>query len=108
MDTRTLPIWQEVTQQDIAPLCAYWIDKNGFGFDKNGKILPLKGVAFLINPVGLSPEATFSQKFTEAPVPLPKGSIIKLDANGAEEYVLPGQQSKDYRWINGEFMLMNK
>jgi len=56
----------------------------------------------------LSPEATFSQKFTEAPVPLPKGSIIKLDANGAEEYVLPGQPSKDYRWINGEFMLMNK
>jgi len=96
----------EISQQDIATLLAHSdgnVDRFGFGFDTNGYICSAKDVRFEINPLGVSPKAIFLRGYKRAPIPLPEGAVIKLDQNEMEEYILPGQPPKIYRWINQKF-----
>jgi hypothetical protein len=110
--TNNVVSFRELTQKDIAALFIHGdnqdhIDRFGFGFDKNGYIKSGDGVVFQINPLGVSPEAIFLRVFKQAPIPLPEGSIMKLDENGMEEYIVAGQPPKIYRWINQEFKLVS-
>jgi hypothetical protein len=80
-------------------------DRFGFGFDKNGTPHGVQGVVFLINPLGISPEAKFTKDFKLNDrdwfnVPqIPKDTILRFGTNGAE-YVLPGQKSKPYKSLS--------
>ena len=103
---------RELTDEDLTPYLTHrdnkdHFDRFGSGFDRNGHVHPVADEQYRLNSIGSSPEAVLSKKFEEAPIPLPKGSIIRLDETGAEEYILPGQPSKVYRWIGGVLTFTN-
>ena len=110
-NTNNVRLLHEMSLQDIAPLLAWdrgHVDRFGFGFDTNGYICSPKDVLLEINPLGVSPRAIFLREYKEAPGPLPEGAVIQLDQNKMEEYILPGHPPKIYRWLNQQFMQVNR
>jgi hypothetical protein len=99
----------KITAQDIAP---YFYHENGkdpfvrirLVIEKSGNLHNPQGVVYVINPLGISPEARFTKAFKLSDQSgffgpkIPKGTVMRFSTNtNAEnfvEYVLPGQESK--------------
>lgn len=96
--TNALQFTNQPTEQDVAPYLRSSIDRvdrNGFGFDRNGHPISGAGEKYTINSLGLSPEAQFTSEFKENVnfLTLPKGTIVRLKViklgEVREEIILP-------------------
>ena len=103
--TNNMEPTRPITTQEIATYFA----RNGddpfvrmrLVIDKDGNLLYIQGVVYVINPLGISPEARFTKAFKLddrggffSPK-IPKGTIMRFSNDDEElvEYVLPGQES---------------
>jgi hypothetical protein len=97
---------REITAQDIAPYLYHENGKDpfvclGLVIDISGNLRNPQGVVFVINPLGISPEARFTKAFKLNDhsgffgPKIPKGTVMRFSSDDEEfvEYVLPGQES---------------
>jgi hypothetical protein len=111
--TNNVPPLREVTAQELAPYFYHENGKDPFAriglvIDKNGNLLNSQGVVFVINHLGVSPEARFTKAFKLSrddgffSPKIPKGTIMRFsnDDEEFEEYILPGQESKPYKSLS--------
>lgn len=108
-----VPPSRVISAQDLAPY--FWhgdgkdpFDRLGLVIDKDGNLRNPEGVVFVINPLGVLPEAHFSKAFKLSrdrsfigglfSPRIPKGTVMRFstNTNAAEsvEYFLPGQESQ--------------
>jgi hypothetical protein len=104
---------REITAQDIAPYLYHEKGEDPFvrlrlAIDQDGNLHNPQGVVYVINPLGISPEARFTKAFKLndrggffSPK-IPKGTIMRFSNDDEElvEYVLPGQESKPFKSLS--------
>jgi len=113
--TNNIPLSREITAQDMAPYL-YPGDRKeffvrlGLSIDKHGNLRNSQDVVFVINPLGIFPEARFTKAFKLShdesfigslfSPKIPRGTVMRFSTNtnaqDSMEYVLPGQESKPY------------
>jgi hypothetical protein len=113
--TNNLAPLREITAQDIAPYLWQGDGRDpfvriGLVIDKSGNLHNPQGVVFVINPLGISPEARFTKAFKLSDQSgffgpkIPKGTVMRFSTNTEDvEYVLPGQESKPFKSL-GELL----
>ena len=83
-----------LSEKDIAPLLSHREDRigrDGVGFDRNGYPHSGYGEKYVVNRLGISPEAQLTRELKEghgSSFSLPKGTIIRL-GDTREEIILP-------------------
>ena len=113
--TNNIPPLLKITPQDLAPFLYHEKNEDPFTrlhlvIDKDGNLLNPQGVLFVINPLGVEPEARFTKAFKLSDHSgffgdkIPKGTVMRFapdnDANFFVEYILPGQESKPYKSLS--------
>lgn len=96
----------KVTVQEITQF--YDFTRYGLVVDENGNLRNAQGVVFVINPLGVPPEARFTKAFNLSrdsgffSPKIPKGTVMRFSTNTNSpemvEYILPGQESKPYNY----------
>ena len=96
----------KVTLQEITQF--YNFTRYGLVVDENGNLRNAQGVVFVINPLGVPPEARFTKAFNLSrdggffSPKIPKGTVMRFSTNTNSpemvEYILPGQESKPYSY----------
>jgi len=107
--TNNVSLTRKISAQDIAPLFSPEKDENyftriGLAIDKDGNLHNTQGVVFVINPLGVMPEARFTKAFKLSDrsgffgPKISKGTVMRFSTNTSSpemvDYILPGQESK--------------